>query len=268
LTQPVCLVQAVPSNDSNDLQGQPVVLSSYIQALAGAPTSLQVTAYVIYGTGSNQGFSATPTASPAITPAWTGLATAGSQTFTTTTSWARYQTSPIIIPLTATEVGVEFCFTPGAETAGVTDGFAFTGLQLEQSSVAASPFEFRSYTAELARALQYAYVINEPAANVILPAGVGQSSSTTVCQLSIPFPTMMRAAPTYTSTLSATTFKVGATALAPIALATPFAATATANTQYGASINFTTGASQTANAACGPLFGAGGGGSMVFSADL
>ena len=73
LTQPVCLIQEIETTRSTQLAGQYVVLSAYLYQAAGltAPANV-VSGYVIYGTGTDQGI-ATLTASPAITPAWTGI---------------------------------------------------------------------------------------------------------------------------------------------------------------------------------------------------
>src|SRR5262249_23642689 len=58
LTQPVCLMQEIESARFTQLQGKPVILSAYIAALAGAPTGMVVTGYLITGTGSNEGLGA------------------------------------------------------------------------------------------------------------------------------------------------------------------------------------------------------------------
>lgn len=268
LTQPICQIQEIPTAKATALQGKTVTFSFYAAALAGlsADNGNLITASIITGTGSDQGLG-TMTASPAITPAWTGVASPVSQqVITITTTPTRYSVTGVI-GSAVTEAAVAVCFTPTATGAGATDGFADTGLQLEVAP-SASPYEFHDIAWDTVVAERYFYNLAEPAAGVIIPAGVGQSASTTVCLISIPFPVTMRVAPAYTNSLSATTFKVGATALAPIVLATPFSATATANTVEGASMNFTTAASQTANATCGPVVGAGGGGSMQWSADF
>lgn len=268
LGQPVCVHQEIPTLESTALAGKTVALSFYSTALAGlsADNQNQITASIYYGTGSDQGFG-TMTASPAITPAWTNIAfSVNQQTVAISTTPTRYSVTGTL-PATATEVGVALCFTPTTSTSGgVTDGFAFVGAQLE---IAPSPsaYEFHTVQADLAKAQRYFYSISEAAANVAAPTGIGNYLTTTVCTTSIPFPVTMRVAPTYTNSLSATTFKLAANAVAPIVLATPFSATSVANTVNNASIGFTT-AAQTVNISCGPLVGAAGGGTMQWSADF
>ena len=199
LLQQVCSMQEIESGRSVQLQGRPVVLSMYLQALAGMSGLGQVNVYVITGTGTDQGFG-TLTASPAITPAWTGIAggTTPAGTFqlaTATPAWARFYAPAVVIPAAATEVGIEICFTPGATGAGTTDGFAVTGVQLEEVTQAAgaapSSYEFRPLQQDLLEAERFFWQLNEPAA--LTPVGVCQvtvTSTTAVCQ--VMFPTQMR----------------------------------------------------------------------------
>ncbi len=93
LTQPVCAWQAIPSARSVSLQGQQVTLSGYMQALAGlsADNANAANLVILTGTGTDEKFLGTSwTASPAITPAWTGIATTVNTSVTLTTAWARY----------------------------------------------------------------------------------------------------------------------------------------------------------------------------------
>lgn len=199
LLQPVCTLQALTTQPSTQLQGQYVVLSAYVQALAGlTATAGQVNAYIISGTGADEGL-ATLTASPAITPAWTGLAggTTANATWTTTTSWVRYNTPPVLIPATATEVGVEICFTPVGSASGTTDGIALTGIQLESVpynaspapavSPGPSPFEFHTNTYDLLDAQKFYVRFNEPASGAGMPAMCQATGSATgICTLYLP----------------------------------------------------------------------------------
>lgn len=270
LTQPVCCWQEMPTAKATQLSGQSVVLSSYEQALAGlAADNASVTNLVIVtGTGSDEGLQSF-TASPAITPAWTGIATPANVAATITTSWARYNTGPVLIPVGTTEIAVAACFTPTATGAGTTDGFAFTGVQLEVlSSGAAVPGPYQFKQNELPELLRYAYVISEPLQAGELVAGGGLAlGTTTTCSITIPFPVVMRIAPTYTNTLSATTFTITSSSQAATALGTPFSATLVANSPNAASINFTT-TGMTAKDACELTATAAGAGSMLWTADF
>jgi len=197
LLQPICVMQEVTTPQSIQLAGQTVTFSAQIAALAGlvADNGGLVNLVVFTGTGTDQLLTTAPTASPAITPAWTGIATAINTTVTTTTTFARYSTS-VAIPSTATEIGVALCFTPTATGAGATDGFAFTGAQLE---VAPSPtaFEFRSKSDELAKAQAFFYTIAEGAGPT--PRALCTfTTANTVAQCAINYPVTMYLAPTLT----------------------------------------------------------------------
>lgn len=191
LTQPVCTLQELASSRSYPLAGQNVVLSASLQALAGlSSASKAVTMYVITGTGAEQGLG-TLTASPAITPAWTGIATAGQATANlSSTSWGRFYTGSIAIPATATEVGIEVCFTPGATGSGTTDGFAMTGVQLEVVGAGVtgpSAFEQHVYGQDLADAERYFWQLNEPASGAAVN-GMCQAltANTNTCTVNLP----------------------------------------------------------------------------------
>lgn len=293
LAQPICALQEIPKLDVVKMQGQSVVLSGYLQALSAlaADTGNIVNFVIMTGTGADQGFG-TMTASPAITPAWTGIATPLNQAVTISTTWARYAALPLNVGSTVTEMAVGVCMTPTVSTTGnstPTDGFNMTGMQLEMVpagiSVATglpatppSPYEFRQYEIELRKAQRYFWAIYETtvggaAAGVIVtPSGLGVS--TTDCRLAIPTPATMRVAPTLGFTLatsnapSATTWKVASQATSFV-LSTPFlAATATASTPNLLSLDATTGASLTAGGTCVLITTAAGGGVITASADF
>lgn len=195
LLQPVCAIQEIPTVTSTQAAGQTVTLSFYAQALAGlaADNNNLINGVIISGTGTDEGLG-TMTASPAITPAWTGITTVSNTPFTITTAWVRYSMTAVI-PTTATELGVALCFTPTATGAGTTDGFAFTGVQLE---VAPSPtqFEFRPFALEQSAAYRYFYKITETAA--IVPIAPCSAVDTTHTNCLIQFPVTMAKAPTVT----------------------------------------------------------------------
>lgn len=203
LTQPVCTMQEIPSTEATYLAGQAVTLSFNAQALAGlnADNGNVINAYIFYGTGTDEGLG-TWTASPAITPAWTGINSSLTQAFTITTAWVKYSYTATI-PSTAREVAVAFCFTPTATGAGVTDGFAITGIQLEIGTTATA-FEFRKVDDELRRAQRFYYTIAEGAAATVrgfghvTTAGAGDGAGR--LQWLIPFPVTMFKAPTMSYT--------------------------------------------------------------------
>jgi hypothetical protein len=266
LAQPQCVMQEIPTSRITPMAGQNVNLSFYAQGLA-AMLAEQTTlnAYVFTGTGADEGLQSF-TASPAVTPAFTGIASSQTAAFTITSSWARYSAS-FSLASTVTEAAVALCWTPTTGgTAGVTDGFRFTGVQLEPGSTA-SAFEFRSTRDELSDAQRYLTILTEPAAGVAVPVN-GSSTSATANVMSYQFPVTMRVAPTFTAlgtALGAGTWTLNCGAVNN-ALATTFIVTKTANTPSGASMTVTSSGS-TAGFGC-TLLGAGGGSILSWSADF
>jgi hypothetical protein len=183
-----------------------VVFSAYLQALAGLTAANSVvTMSVITGTGIDQGLGGL-TASPAITPAWTGVSTVATVPQTLTTSWVRYSSGAVAIPTTATEVGVEICFTPVGSASGTTDGFSLTGAQLEMvtgNNTVPSAFEFRLYQDDLKDAQRYTLALNEPANGVPISGFCEATGATAgICQYQFPVP--MRGIPTVSITVAGT----------------------------------------------------------------
>lgn len=195
LAQPQCVMQELSSSRITPLQGQGVTLSFYLKGLAlMIAETTTVNSYIFTGTGTNQGLQSF-TASPAVTPAWTGIASTSTTAHTVTGSWARY-TATYQIPATATEAAVALCWTPTTGgTAGATDGFLFTGVQLEQGGVA-SAFEYQPFANELEHAQYYYYQITESAA--IFPVAPCAAIDTTHTNCFVKTPRQMRVAPTLT----------------------------------------------------------------------
>jgi hypothetical protein len=200
LTQPVCVMQEVPSNLSLSLAGNTVTFSFWAAALAGlsADNGNIINAVVITGTGTDEKLTVSPTASPAITPAWTGIATQLNQAINVTTTFARFNVSASI-PSTATEIGVMLCFTPTATGAGATDGFAWTGAQLELGA-APSAYEFQPKSAALADSQKYTFAVSEVSAATGGAHAMCMSTTTTNNNCYLQFPTQMYLAPTMTYT--------------------------------------------------------------------
>ena len=270
LTQPVCTMQEIPTSRSVSIDNQTVVFSVQLQALAGlaADNGNVANLIIISGTVADEGLQSF-TASPAITPAWTGIATLVNASVPITTTWATYNTGPVSIPAAAKEVGVMLCFTPTATGAGTTDGFAFTGAQLEaliNGAVGPSVFEHQPYGQQLREAQRYYYQMTEPA-TAATPVAAGVSISTTECDLSIRFPATMRAAPTYANSLTNAMFGIiSSTTVA--ALSTPFSATKGVNTIDLGGLAFTTGATQTAYDVCELVSVTSGTGVLAWTADF
>ena len=262
LTQPVCTIQEVPATSATQLAGQSVVFSAYMQDLGGltADNGGSVQVYVITGTTADQGLG-TLTASPAITPAWAGLASSAAQSFTVTSAWARFSTTPIALPTGIKEVGVEICFTPTATGAGATDGIGITGAQLELNAYGVSPFENLPYPVDFQRAqVNGAYVLKEPASGAAV-AGVcmATGANTNACTFTPPYP-FRATTPTITIT-TAGTFKVNIAGTATT-IATPTASTCSS---YGCAV---TAANTNTAGQAEVVTGGGGTGSWIMSGDF
>ena len=264
LTQPVCMMQEIPTTDSTAVAGQVVTLSFYAEALAGmiADNGGVLNAYVFTGTGSDQGLQSF-TASPAITPAWTGIASTFTKAVTLTTSFQRFSLTGTI-PSAATELGVAFCFTPTASGAGTTDGFGFTGVQLEQGPVA-TPFEFRPYAIENQIALRYYFQLADGAATVTYPSSCNVTTANTTVKCNYILPSIMRAVPV-TTVGTATSFGVWLTA-GTAGTCTTLAAAASSNTTQAIGLTCTTGGTIALGTGTA-LIGAATGGILSASADF
>ena len=233
LTQPICAIQEIPGKESVALAGQTVTLSVYEAALGAlaADNGNVTTLSIIYGTGTDEGIQ-TPTASPAITPAWTGIGFVVNQKpITISTVPTRYSVTGTV-PISATEVGVEICFTPVVDQHGVTDGFAWTGAQLEVAP-APSAYEFHTTASDLAKAQRYFYEIIDNASAQVSVASCAMST-TSIANCLVPFPVPMRIVPTMTY---ATGFAASASTASSSATACTGLTTSTTLSGQTASIN-------------------------------
>lgn len=199
LAQPQCVMQEIATSRLVSLQGQPVVLSAYIKGLANMlAESTTVNAYVFYGTGTDQGLQSF-TASPAITPAWTGINSSLTAAWTVSSTWTRFN-YVFQMPTTATEAAVALCWTPTTGgTAGATDGFLFTGMQLEQGSTPSS-FEFRSLGDETQTAQRYYWQWAETVSSTADSPFLCSAQSSTVAVCKADMHVAFRVAPTITCT--------------------------------------------------------------------
>ena len=257
--KPVCLIQEVPTLDTEAFQGQPVTVSFW--ALSGSNFSAAgnlLNVQVATGTGTDQGLAS-------FIAGWTGAATPLNANQAITANWQRYAwtTNPTVVAATATEMAVQFCFTP-VGTAGTNDYFQITGVQLERGTVA-SNFEWVPNGQELAKVERYAYVINE---GVRASAPVGYCTTFALSGASghcyIPLPVPMRVAPTVTITTG--TFSFDSTTLS--AWGTPANAAAGSNSPTQLLIT-TTGVGPMENiGGTTALIGAGGTGVITASADF
>lgn len=262
-TQTINIVQEVAQADMAALQGQGVSLSCWLQAGAGlavgAATANTVSVGITTGTTADEGIAT-------FISGWTGAATPLATTQAITTTLTRYGFGPVTIAAGANELGVSIGYTPTG-TQQTNEFVNITGCQLEQAPQVTA-FENRPIEAETSFVQRYAYAIAErnSAGAVQTPLGSAQGTTTT-CTMFIPFPVQMRAAPTYTNTLSATTFTMVSDSQTATVLGTPFSATLGVNSVNGASINITT-TGMTAKDACFLTSTAAGGGLMLWTADF
>ena len=268
LAQPQTVMQEIPTSKIVPLQGQPLTCSFYAYGLANMlAEQTTLNAYLFTGTGIDQGLQSF-TASPAITPAWTGIASTQTTAFTLTSAWQRFSAT-YYIPGSAKEAAFALSWTPTTGgTAGATDGFEFTGVQCEQGT-GASAFEFRSYNDDLIASEGYSYWIAESAISGQQQSAAGNGATTTTCQLYFPYPVTMRAAPTFYAigtALSASTWTLTYVATAT-ALATTYLAVLGANSTTGGSITATVASGLTTGQTC-VLTSANGGSIIGWSADF
>lgn len=256
-----CLVQEIPSADTIPLQGQPVTLSFYLAAGANlSSASSAVVAQVTTGTGSDEGLATWLTG-------LTGAASAipvANRTITATTVYQRFAVTGTI-PLTATEMVVNICFTP-VGTAGTTDAIFVTGVQLERGTVATN-YEFKSPQLELSKAQRYFWQLLETAA--VTPVAPCMNSSVTVASCLVQFPVTMRTVPTMTfvNGFATETTAAGGTLGACTTLAASALVASTAANNMNALVSCTAGTVPAAGTA-GKLFSNAGSGRIRASAEF
>ena len=175
LYQPMETVNSIP------LAGKTVTLSFY--ARKGATFSGSIVAKASTGTGTDQ--------NPLVT--YTGAATPISATPTLTTTWQRF-TYTGTFAAAATEVSVGFEWTPSG-TAGATDYFEVTGVQIEVGSTA-TPFSRAGGTIAGELAACQRYYFRNTATSVNSFFGYGISTSTTAVAFALNSQVTMRVAPT------------------------------------------------------------------------
>ena len=218
-TGTTAMVLMSPQETINSVRfaGKNATLSFYARASSGLSSATALGMYVNTGTGTDQ--------SNLGGGAYTGLATPIGINPTLTTSWQRFSATGAIAS-TTTEIGVQLNFTPTG-TAGASDYFEITGIQLEEGAVA-TPFEFEDAQVTLAKCQRYycAY----PLVSADMSVSSGNLMMTTIY-----YPATMRATPTITQTGSiifnanaASTFSTDPALFTPQSTTVFVSATATA----------------------------------------
>ena len=312
-TAQVCTAQEISNQNTLPLAGHTVEVD--MNAYAGATfTATGINIYVITGTdsGGDNGTSNLAfglNANSVSSTAWAGQTNQTTGSFPMSVSTMYRPMVVANIPTTATEAAVAICFTPNGTSSGTggTDGVYLSNIELRKAdalsnwvnattayaintttnqvqatvngavaNIVVPSFSRRTPVTEAQLQYSYFYAVIEPdtAGNQVGPAG--SSLSTSVCNVSFPFPAPMRAAPTLTTTvggynaMSATTFLIdyGTT---PIVLATTFATIPTNGAQPGnvaGNVSFKTAASLTLGAYCALTSTASGGGAFAFNSEL
>ena len=174
--------QTIETANATQYAGKNVVIS--FEALKGANYSGgNLTVGVITGTGTDENFTA-----------FTGAATVNN-TFTLTTSNARYTTGAVAIPAGTTEIALVFSYT-ATGTAGAADYVQLQKVQLELGS-AATTFSRAGGTlqGELAACQRY-YFRNTSGTAYGNLGGSGIGKNATTVAIEIPCPVTMRIIPT------------------------------------------------------------------------
>lgn len=246
---PLNLGQVVEQADVIKMQGQTVTFSFWARpgaTYSGGPLTVAVFA----GTGTVSNGSA----ANMVAGTWTGQSNVVNTTQTMATAMTRYNFTGTV-PVGATQLGVMLTYTPVGTASGATDGIFFNGGQLEIGGL--SPFEHRDIQVELEICQRYAWSIPEPAAGVVVGAGMNTTTSANVFYMAAPV--QFRAAPTVT--VATGTFKTQQNNTATAGTITP----GTTHTPNAISIN----CSSTGTAGAGTLLiGGGGSGYILASADL
>jgi hypothetical protein len=190
---PISMGQVLETLDSVRCQNQKVTLSFWAKTGANYSGGA-LSAAVVSGTGTNQ------SAANLQAGTWTGASNVVGATQPLSAAFVRYQFTGTV-PAGCTQLGVLFAFTPSG-TAGADDSISFHGVQLEIGAQA-SVFEHRDAQVELEIAQRYAWVIAEPAASVVVGAGMVSAANTEIFYLATPV--QMLKAPAITT--SAGTFK-------------------------------------------------------------
>jgi hypothetical protein len=226
--QPFETINSIP------FAGKTVTLSFYARAGANyssAANALTVNLNTGTGTDQNTVF------------AYTGSASPINQTATLTTTWQRFTYSGTVAA-TATEMGVQFIYTP-VGTAGANDYYEITGVMVEVGNQA-SPFATAGLNLQAELAMCQRYYYQWQASNAYSPFATGFTSTTSTALLYKAFPVPMRIVPTVTTTGTAANYGIQNATNGRVACsAVP--ALNQGNTD-GANIDFTTAAVLTAGA--------------------
>ena len=235
-----CLEQEVSTQNSFYLAGHTVELDFNVYTGANF-SATGLNAYITYGTGTDEGTAKQAyglNAGGGGGSGWAGQANATAGLVSGLTTSTAYRVASVgAIPATATEVGVEICFTP-VGTAGTTDALYLSNIELRKAdhlagfANATNGYSVNTTTGAIAVAATTITngstpVIGTPGQNALIPAfsrrqssleallqlqyfwliaepaaskavGNGNYQTATICDVQIPTPVPMFKAPTLT----------------------------------------------------------------------
>lgn len=135
-----CIEQEISTQNSFYLAGHTVELDFNVYTGANF-SATALNAYITYGTGTDDGTAKQAyglNAGGGGSSGWTGQANATAGLVSGLTTSTAYRVAAVgSIPTTATEVGVEICFTP-VGTAGTTDALYFQNIELRKADYLAN----------------------------------------------------------------------------------------------------------------------------------
>lgn len=275
----VCMMQEVESANSYGFQGQTAELDFH--AVTGSnfsPTNGNIQAYIITGTGTDEGVAGTTSGAFGLNAGgggsggWTGQVNWAATIAAGVGSNGRY-TIAAPIPATATEIGVAICFTP-VGTAGTNDYVALSGIQLTRNSAltsvvsanasgtatALSPndtraksFVRRAQAYETLLQYRYHWQTSDPAATVEIPSSCFVTAANTTVKCGVWLPVDMRTTAATTVSVS-TSFGIVVTA-GTAGTCSTLAATTSSNSVRSIGVTCTT-AGTIALGSATPLIGA------------
>jgi hypothetical protein len=179
------LQNSIETLNSIPFAGKTVTYSFYARKGANYSAASNALVTTLFsGTGTDQ----------ALVDGFTGVATVATVTATLTATWQRFTVSGTVAA-TATELGLQFSFTP-VGTAGAADYYEVTGVQIDIGSVA---LPFRTYAGtiqgELAACQRY-FIRYDSSSDASLDFATGAFLNSSLFRGTLPLQTTMRTAPT------------------------------------------------------------------------
>lgn len=180
-TSPLIYQTSLESISSIPFAGKTVTFSFYARKGADYTASDLLVARVIQGTGTDQNATGFTSSSNVV-----------SLNSTLTSTWQRFTVTGTV-NTTSTQLGVQFLYTPTG-TASTNDYYEVTGVQIDVGSVAL-PFRTNGATIQGELAACQRYYWRQTGESPYSVYAMGANTSTTVCNLFVQFPQIMRTSP-------------------------------------------------------------------------